>query len=466
MLNYAVKLKPQNKIKELCYETENGGIGQDFIAFDGEVLTANKFYNDGVTLVGVEKLEEGLYAYLIKQVEGKKIYVHLDWLDEVNGHKVLDNLNQSKEIIKITNKEIFYPSTGKIDDIGKMPICNCGEMGTVQMDDGGWICNSCLEDLTKINGYSFKPTPDFTGKQLKADAGNPVWYGMEIEVATDKDKLAKYMYKHKKGVYLKSDSSIDGSGYRVEMVTHPHSFSELMSSDTLTDLADIPTEDTDRNGLHIHISRTAFVDNRHYSLFYFLLHKMEKLAVKVGGRELTEYCRLRPEGRVHRKTNTKGGAERTLFLNETNDNTIEARFFKSTTDPKRLKADVQLLESVIKYTKYHTKEVSTKGWYGYIRRKSSKYAELIEVLGTLDVNTLTDRVVYREPVLATKKLNECTVFDFDNMYTIKTVDRKEYKDVTISRVYNRERILQIQTSSHGYVDIGFDKIKEIIVEQE
>ena len=263
------------------------------------------------------------------------------------------------------------------------------------------------------------------------------------------------MYKYGESLYLKSDSSIRGSGYNAEIVSHPHSFNKLMSNDSwLNDISNIANTEHDGNGCHIHISRTAFASDKHYSLVYFLMHKMVNVCTKVGGRALTHHCSLSPSGKVITKSNKRQGNERALFLNETNYNTIEARFFKGTVKTTNLKAYVQLIESIIKYTKYHSTTVTSNGWFQYISKKSKKYKELLEVLG--DITTIEDfeqKVTYREPKLIEVKVKNLRVGEMSNVHKVIYKDGVEY---TATNVY-------IKPSSDGdmlyfYVeDYGYKK---------
>ncbi len=226
--------------------------------------------------------------------------------------------------------------------------------------------------------------------------------------------------------------------------------------------------DTDANGCHVHISRTAFVDDRHYSMFYFLMHKMDGIATKVGGRQLTHYCELVPSGKVFTKKNaTNHGGDRQLFLNESNEATIEARFFKGTTNVTNLKAYVQYLESIIKYTKYHTDTVNVKGWFEYVTEKSTKYKELLTVLGEVSVEDMKIEVIYREPISQVKTLSELSATELSNIVYIKTRDGKEYKDLVVVNFYPRQQKMSIHyNNEEDSKTIRFSEIQTVTIEEE
>lgn len=467
MLGYSIKLRSVEEIKELCYETEDGGIGQDSIAFDYGMLVHAKFYEDGVKLVQAHKYDDDMYAYLIENKLGAKTYVHLSWIGRINKNKVISHEHMSSTMTKITSKEVFNPTTGHITPLSELPMCDCGQLGTTQLSNGTHICKSCVDTATHRNNYSYRPDFKFIGKQLPADVDNPVWYGLEVEISTDKEKLADFAINNKDSVYLKSDASIKGDGYAVEVVSMPHSFSALMAKGSwLDNISKVPTNSNDGNGTHVHISRTAFKDDRHYALFYFLIHKMEKVATKVGGRKLTSYCALKPTGKVHNKGNkaNSNDAGRTVYLNEQGNDTIEARFFKGTTKTTNLKAYVQFLESMLKYTRYHSKTVTSKGWFGYVTKKSQKYKELLEVLGDIDVSTLTDKVVYKEPTIITTTLDQMKALEVGSITTIK-FDSRTYENVTHVSI-NSDKQICFRDQYGEWYDFYIDSLVAVAYEKE
>jgi len=466
---YNITLKSKATIEALCYEVEGGELGQDGVTFNYDVLHLHGFTGQGVILVGVNEYTDDSYAYIIKNSNGGKIYVHLDWIASFAGSPTTEHKELTPDLIQVTRKYLIEPSTGKLTLKSSLPTCShCDALGTIKMEDGKYLCKGCSDKLTVPKNYSWTPTPyEFIGNQLPKDVENPIWYGLEIEMSTNKTKLGKYMYDYGQKLYLKQDSSIRGSNFNVELVSHPHSFTSLMSDGSwLSNIGQVDTNDSDENGCHVHISRTAFINDRHYSLFYFLMHKMEEIATKVGGRDLTTYCSLLPTGRVFSKTNRKHeGNGRSLFLNEQNDETIEARFFKGTTNVNKLKGYVQLLESVIKYTKYHPNGGTVKGWFEYTSQKSKKYKELLEVVGTISSDNLEIEVIYREPTRKHKKTKQLTLEDVNNIVEIKLKDGTVHKGV-VKKVNSQARKFEFRNERAGTFYILFSTIESITLEEE
>ncbi len=473
MLNYEIELKNKVQITKLCYETEDSTLGQDGIGFDYTTLYDNKFMSDDskIKLVEATNYDVTSYAYMIENEDGNRIHIHLDWIARFNGSPTTEHKELSSTMILVTRKYYINPTTGGLYKKLGLPTCShCDSMGTVKLSDGKYLCKECNEKLTANKNYSWKPDEfKMIGSQLPKDRENPVWYGLEIEMATDREELGKFMYQYGKDLYLKDDGTIEGEGFRTELVSMPHSFKELMAKDSwLSNIDRLPAGDSNANGCHVHISRTAFKDDRHYSMFYFLMHKMHSVAVKVGGRQLTNYCELIPSGKIFTKKNsTNTGDGRQLFLNESNTTTIEARFFKGTTNTTNLKAYVQYLESIIKYTKYHTDTVNVKGWFEYITEKSTKYKELLVVLGEVSVEDMKIEVIYREPISQVKTLSELSATGLSNIVYIKLRNGKEYKDLTIQNLYPNKQKMNIHyDNGNGRQVISFSEIETVTIEEE
>jgi len=469
MLGYKVKLKSKIDIERNCYESEDGKVGYEGIAFNYEALKEHSFMgNNIVTLNSIIEYEDNSFAYSVSNAAGKATFIHFDWLKAIDGLEIVENIDVGSNQFKINSKYVINKKTGELKLVQDMNLCGCGQLGTESMPDGGVLCKDCVENLVTPRNYSYKPeTYKFIGTQLPKDKATPTWYGVEIEISTKKAKLKDFAYKYINNVYLKADTSIRGSGHNVEVVSMPHSFKALMAEDSwLEGISKLPTNNNVANGCHVHISRTAFKDDKHYSLFYFLLHKMHDVATVIGGRELTDYCKLRPNGKVHNKTKKDKGGDRSVFLNESNNDTVEARFFIGTTSTKDLKSYIQLLESLIKYTKYHSETVSSKGWFEYVTKKPAKYYELLAKLNEIPRERFVHTVTYKEPKLIKKLLMSLSVADFGKIASILTKDGKELRIDNVYNVYLNDRILAFKKTDGRSGEISFDDIKEITIEEE
>jgi hypothetical protein len=249
-------------------------------------------------------------------------------------------MEKDKKYIKV-NTNILGVEDLKIYKKGELDVCSCGNVLDVEEFDK---CSNCLvKDNYYIRNYSYKPTPEFQGKQSRQDKDNPIWYGIELEYGIH-NKLPIAKLVEKGAIYLKSDTSIlRGVEGGCEVVTHPYSFTELMKKDNwISMLPELNVvEHSSDNGCHIHVSKTAWLDDKHYALTYHLLFRLAEQGVleKLGGREFTSYCRLARKQLQHitkySKSKSSNEGDRSVWCNENNVNTVEFRFFSSTKDPKQ-----------------------------------------------------------------------------------------------------------------------------------
>lgn len=370
---------------------------------------------------------------------------------------------ERQELLLINNKCYDFALNEK-----EVAIClDCGDSSVALIEDS-CLCSSCFtRKYTKINSYNYKPDPIFIGEQLKTDKDTPVWYGIELEHSCkDTFVAAKYKYKYSKDdsvFYFKHDGSIYSSELPVEMVTHPHSFSALMGAPWLNDLKAINAinnkEVYNKNGCHIHVSSTAFSDDKHYAKWYFFIYSLANgILQKIANRECTSYCQNIKVGSLLTKSKEPTGANvRTVIINERNDKTKEVRMFSTTTNPKVLKSYIQLLESTIKYSKYANTKLSYDSWVAYVSKYSTKYSELMEVLSGI---TLPKP---KELLVPTKEIEVLNVYDvptkfLSNIILIEDNSGNEYKISLCTVDFNNERIW---VNGRGEA-LSFSSVKRIV----
>ena len=149
-----------------------------------------------------------------------------------------------------------------------------------------------------------------------------------------------------------------------------------------------------------------------------------------------------------------------------NASTIEATFFSGTTKVANVKAYVQYLESLIKYTKYHSRKVSVTGWFKYIHKKPKKYKELLEVLGDINKHSeISNVVVFKEPTLIATKLNELTIGNIHKVYSIKT-ERSTHKEIDLYSINLRDRELSYRDEEGRRHSISISEIVELVIEED
>ena len=381
----------------------------------------------------VEVMSFGEYAlgtYVeVKKPNGRGTKIHPKWCSSVtDGTTRCSFLSEVKilsdKYIKVSNGNILDIDAKDIKDSSTLPICtDCGSVAG-NVVDGNHVCDNCLDTTYKEHqSYSYKPTPNFIGEQLRKDVDNPIHYGIELEYGLNGHRdIAKLRFAYKEEVYAKSDSTISGGNYRIELVTHPHSFKALMGKCFIDKLSTLnAVENRQTNGCHIHISRTAFVDDKHYAKWYFLIHEMKSINEYIGGRELTGYCSFNPSGHIFEKQKDGTGGDRGM-INERNVATIEARFFSSTDNPDEVRMYVQYLESLIKYTKYSDDSVTIQGWKEYVNKYAKKYNYLVDKVNAY-TGDITGSVTYRAPIVHKKDLKSLMAMELTKITNIHTTER-------------------------------------------
>ncbi len=466
-----VELKSQEKIEK---DLETTG--------DSKHLSGIKYVKSVITsLIGLKLELVGITPYLymhkqialkVKKPDGNYTHINSNWIKKLthpNGYvkSMPSTAIHNNKYIKLGRTYMIEITTLKV--IKQKSLFRCNECNSIieTSEDLEGLCEECyVSKHWKEQRYTYKPTPIFTGQQIRADIDNPIWYGIELEYGVNK-KLSIAQLVSRTTHYLKGDASIaSGLEGSIEVVTHPASFTHLMAEDswinTLNklDVTDYP----ENNGCHIHISRTAWKDNRHYALTYYLLYHMgiSGLLEQIGGRKFTSYCTLgEPAAKIHNLD--KEGSKckgREVWCNDKPEKTIEFRFFASTTNPIQLKRYIQLLEGVIKYTKYHTKRVTVKGLITYLAKYNSKYKELNEFLCNTKVEDSV--VVYAKPRYKKSSINRIKAIDVNNIVTIYTTDGITIKNITESVINIGGNLCG--RSNNNYYEITLKEVDTVEVE--
>ena len=417
--------------------TDEDYVENSLIRTDTEIYaTDSVIYNEGLDNAEV-KLKSVIFEDSVFELTNG-MYIHSSWI------KGTVELKEDKQLFIING--VYYNDKFEIQDIKSCATCGSEEP---LVEDSG-LCPNCFnEKHSKINSYNYKPTPIFIGEQLKTNVDAPVWYGIELEHACkDRLKAAKFQYKYSKGekvFYYKHDGSIYSSEFPIEMVTHPHSFSALMQAEWLNKLKDLDTinneEVSRQNGCHIHVSNTAFIDDKHYAKWYFFVYSLANgILQKIANRECTSFCKNIKVGSLLSKSkNPTEENERQVIINERNNATKEVRMFSTTSDPKVLKSYIQFLESTIKYAKYANTKLSYDNWVAYVTKYSTKYEELLAVLSGI---TLPKP---KELIVPTKEVEVENIYDIPTKYLsniIKITDKNDnnYKISLCSVDFANERI--------------------------
>lgn len=240
-----------------------------------------------------------------------------------------------------------------------------------------------------IHDYGYRPDPCFLsddGTQSyyveyiddRKDV-TPLYMGMELEVEqADEDSLhdgAEHVVStlNKRGmelVYLKEDGSLN---HGFEIVSHPATLGFYMNHfrwDAIGGLRQMGYKAWNARscGLHIHLSRSAFVSDRHLATFIMFLYRNSDDMVKFAGRTsnyakwersalLNSYYswdenELRANEQIPKFVkNRRRNDDRYTAVNLQNRNTVELRFFRPSLRPETVIAALQMCDAVHQYTR-------------------------------------------------------------------------------------------------------------------
>lgn len=252
---------------------------------------------------------------------------------------------------------------------------NCGEstFNTCSTVDGDYVCENCASnyyyycddcsEYARIGGthrhahmrnYSYKPQAIFHGKE---DDG--LFYGIEVEAESTEgencdetaSELTELFSDNECLFYVKSDGSLNNG---LEVVTHPHTITKLCKAQWFVDvmkyLSDhgYKSHDTSTCGLHVHMSKAAFIDGLHQTRFAWFIYE-SGFTVPIARRSFGSYCR-----KVNKtlSDNTPDNFSQTRYeaVNFENRNTVEVRIFKGTLKTNTIYITLQYLDAVFHYT--------------------------------------------------------------------------------------------------------------------
>lgn len=287
--------------------------------------------------------------------------------------------------------------------------CECGLWdGDYEYIDDEPHCNDCYalkENTIVIHNWGYKPEPSFLnddgratsmyqpmGSQVYKDARgrnvlrSQLYMGFEQEVehlGYDREEVAQVVLDvanaNKQVVYIKDDASLD-SGF--EIVSHPGTlefFTKHFDWSAISQLSDLNCKSWNRKtcGLHIHMSRSAFKDEKHLFKFLVLIYKNATSMIQFAGRNshfakfdidafLNGYDgwgdkAVRNTSFMKMAKRESSNDDRYCAVNLRNSQTIELRFFRPSLLPSTTLAALQLCDAMFHYTEaMTTPEVMSK----------------------------------------------------------------------------------------------------------
>ena len=268
-------------------------------------------------------------------------------------------------------------------------------------DTGNCVCESCISDYYVRNGvvYEYEQPSIICGyhcrPRLNFYGDGPKFLGCEWELygCGESDSAAEEIFEgHEKYWFFNSDGSLDENGF--EAITHPCSPEVLLEFDwekMCQRAIDWDCKEYKGAGIHVHISRKAFknvgaighlirfFDEQYDKIIEFAKrdpYQAERWAKKLG---------ITPsEKRYFKKENYYKTADyscdRYQAVNVQNQNTVEIRVFRTSTNPDHIRAIIQLVDVITDIANLERYYLTWNRIRNYANKKG--YKELVSEIAT------------------------------------------------------------------------------------
>jgi hypothetical protein len=256
----------------------------------------------------------------------------------------------------------------------------CDSCGKHTFDDyetgnGDYLCKTCAQYSGKytfcdecdryflisvhhfhyqIHSASYKPNPIFHGKEK-----NGLYVGIEIEAENEgdynNDDIAKELLEsfsdNENNFYIKNDGSLN---HGLEVVSHPYTITKILKCTWLSDVLNMldshgfKSHNTSTCGLHVHLSRSAFIDSMHQTRFAWYIYE-SGYTVPIARRGFNSYC-IKVNKHLSDNHPDNDSQSRYEAVNFENTHTIEVRVFKGTLKLETIYNTLLFLDAVFHWT--------------------------------------------------------------------------------------------------------------------
>ena len=239
------------------------------------------------------------------------------------------------------------------------------------------LCERCYENAMEEEGNDSRIREYDDRPRWKFHGTGPRFYGLEIEIeardsVSDSVDAVLENFENEKEVSVMHDGSITEPGF--EIISHPADYETVHK---FADRFEALTESckafhASSCGMHIHFSKEGLSELVLAKFLLFFADNKE-LIEKIAQRGTTEYWKHEKIDDVNRKVRNPKDYERYEAINLGNDKTVEVRCFQSNLLTKRIKKNVQFVESLLEFCQN----------YELSNMKASKYKEF---LNTVELN--------------------------------------------------------------------------------
>jgi hypothetical protein len=350
-------------------------------------LKTNCVYIDYADCFFHESLEDSEFIY--DEIDNEYILEkHAVCIEDRRHHSFYtheNNANSSNDIYYLSGTGYVTEDYLSYNDYVFMPNGNIEYVDNVYFWESDGEYHYEEEFNGSIESYSYKPKPKFNF--IKGEDKNSLFFGLELEIENEEDKIRNKYAAQKITqiltediVYLKSDGSLS-NGF--EIVTHPMSFAFIKS---IPEKFSLMLEYLKNNGfrsynsttcgMHIHISKENFTT---WQLFRFMsfFNDNKEFIVKLSQRDeskLKKWASLSDENRdelMYKTISVKKGKDnfsRYSAINLCNDKTIEIRIFRGTLAQGSFFKNIEFCQALFEYTRDYS-IVTLQGFKEYIANK-------------------------------------------------------------------------------------------------
>ena len=247
-----------------------------------------------------------------------------------------------------------------------------------------------------LQGYGYKPKPRFhklVGESDKFHMGLELEIEKSGSIVSREDMIKELFPIFKNFAYYKQDGSLT---HGIEMVTHPFTWGwfkknrEMFSVGlkTMRD-AKYTSYETGSCGIHIHISRNAFLVDSHWFKFLKFFFENHDFIFKISQRDKNKCggCSWGAANHNHtqkqliEKTKDKRSGQRYTAVNCTNDQTAEVRIFRGTLKESSFFKNIEFTRAVYEFSSITgIKGINVKEFIKYVNNDRKIYPNLYKFI--------------------------------------------------------------------------------------
>ena len=274
--------------------------------------------------------------------------------DEINGSyirrensAVLHQYSGDNKVMSLDYLKEHYPAAIRCDYSGEY-FLSSSDLITVE---GKKYSRKAIRDA--VGGYHSYNRSNYSYKLAAPYENTNLYFGTEIECQGDSVNALYVQQNFGDLFHCERDGSI-GEGF--EIISQPMTYKFMRNnysriSTMLTTLAQkgMKSHDTTVCGLHVHISREAFKDEKAIDRFNAMVTVFKKNMEVLARRKDGHYYRYGViDGVITRqKIKEKASMGHGVSVNLANRTTVEIRVFRGTLNPKTYMATIELVKNLV-----------------------------------------------------------------------------------------------------------------------